>query len=402
MPVGRGAQATLRMKSLDVLEARFRANTSYELVSVQDLPPEQQALFQTTQEHQDFFGVLRPVAGEALTIKSVSRDTATLFSALHDPGPLPAELRSQLGNDCANAVGRLVMDGVLEIWSEDTFVSGVNAFSLLCDEDAAINANGRIARLSLEALRYAESIGVSDPRALARRLYRYNTHPASPEWRRRLPNEHSVIEFLGLERYGETAALFHEHATEGGANTPWIHWRVRGVGAPRSHQTHKLYVSPTIGDLPVALEAVADLAGSDGAWTIKVGRDVFGLLRPDKLMAYFDHFDALQEAAQRLTGKLEGMPAQGVPFTANAGLDGLLSWGIDPPANYGPPGWYGRESWRHWLSERLATAILAARHADVPAVAPYRFALERVRLDGVDPQSWTPVETIWMGDDGDH
>jgi hypothetical protein len=28
---------------------------------------------------------------------------------------------------------------------------------------------------------------------------------------------------------------------------------------------------------------------------------------------------------------------------------------------------------------------------------PWQFALERLRLDGVDTATWTPVETIWQG-----
>jgi hypothetical protein len=109
------------------------------------------------------------------------------------------------------------------------------------------------------------------------------------------------------------------------------------------------------------------------------------LLRPDKLVAYYPSFERLAAAADAVAGRLAGTPAQGVPFTAEIAGGGLLSWGVDPP----PEGsWSGGESWRLWLTHRLATALLAGKQAT--GVEPWRFALERLRLEGVDTDSWTP------------
>jgi hypothetical protein len=35
---------------------------------------------------------------------------------------------------------------------------------------------------------------------------------------------------------------------------------------------------------------------------------------------------------------------------------------------------------------------------DKAGVEPWRFALERVRLDGVDTTTWTPGALLWKGD----
>jgi hypothetical protein len=117
-----------------------------------------------------------------------------------------------------------------------------------------------------------------------------------------------------------------------------------------------------------------------------------GLLRPDKIVAYFPDFERLAKAAEAVSARLGGVPAQGVPFTSEIGGDGLLSWGMDPPASE-LAAWGGRESWRLWLTHRLARALLAARSAE--GLEPWRFALERVRLEGIDTASWTPAASLW-------
>ncbi len=90
---------------------------------------------------------------------------------------------------------------------------------------------------------------------------------------------------------------------------------------------------------------------------------------------------------------LAGLAADGVPFTAACSADGLLSWGIDPPAEPGAD-LASRESWRLWLTNRLALALVAARGA-AATMPPWQFALARLALAGIDPRSWAPGEVNW-------
>jgi hypothetical protein len=98
------------------------------------------------------------------------------------------------------------------------------------------------------------------------------------------------------------------------------------------------------------------------------------------------------------------VPAQGVPFTSEIAGDGLLSWGMDPPSSEWTALAKGAESWRLWLTHRLARALLSARGAAVAdtgetaEIEPWRFALERVRLEGIDTDSWTPGGGLWRRD----
>ena len=79
-------------KSWDILEARFRANPDYELVSLERLPPPQQILLQELKKDPDVFGILRPVGPSGWGFKSVGQDTALLYLALQSAGQLPTEM----------------------------------------------------------------------------------------------------------------------------------------------------------------------------------------------------------------------------------------------------------------------------------------------------------------------
>jgi hypothetical protein len=112
------------------------------------------------------------------------------------------------------------------------------------------------------------------------------------------------------------------------------------------------------------------------------------VLRPDRLVAYFHDRDSLRFTAERLRTTLTGFPAQGVPFSAPLGRDGLLSWGADLE-HVLVFGSHARErSWRGWLTSRLATALVTAHQS--AANNPVAFALDRVALDGVQVRTWAP------------
>ena len=199
----------------------------------------------------------------------------------------------------------------------------------------------------------------------------------------------------------------------GGANRPRLDaaWRPSPPSAARLSRrarraetapadggtTWKLYVSPAPEALAETFGAVLDALAAARAPQFKVGAGAAGLLRPDKIVAYFPSFERLAAAAEAMTSRLAGVAAQGVPFTSEIGGDGLLSWGMDPPATPAAS-WNGRLSWRLWLTHRLARALISARQSsdESSPAEPWRFALlERLRLEGVDTATWTPAASLW-------
>jgi hypothetical protein len=125
----------------------------------------------------------------------------------------------------------------------------------------------------------------------------------------------------------------------------------------------------------------------------KIGKGAQGLLRPDKMVAYFSSYEDLAETAKQLEQEMARCPAQGVPFTAELGGDGLLSWGVDPPAEEQVLPWLERESWRLWVTNRLAVALIDTSNGNTAKLEPWQFALRRLQLEGVDTHTWTPAGT---------
>ena len=286
-----------------------------------------------------------------------------------------------------------MLDGILEIEWDDGFLSGPAAHPLYFSVELP-PGEASLGRLSLAALRYAEALRVLDPFALSRRLYRYNSVPLSPEWRRRFPNPAGIDRML-QEEVSERAPLVMRWSTflDVGVNRAWRIWERTGARVPGSGAaTYKLYVSPAAesGLLSEACRVLRGLAGRRGApFAFKAGADLPSILRPDKLVAYYATLDSLLEGAEQLRRRLQGMPSQGVPFTAELEAGPLLSWGADPGNDAEPPGPLRQNSWRRWLGARLATALVSALAAGVET-APWRYALDRVSLDGVDPVRWIP------------
>jgi hypothetical protein len=384
-------------------DAIFRANPDYELVLFDRLPPEQRDMLGGLRKDPDFYGVLRARGASDLGIKSVCRETALLYLTLREPGPLPEYVRAMLGDRCNREIAELVLDGVLEIERDGAFVARADAYEVIYGARPDVAEGGAIARLSREALKYAQALEIAEGLRLSARLYFYNRLPAGPEWHRRFPTPEAVAEHLGVRPGGPAAAPLDRDWSPVPQEPPldgWLIWkrRRRRQSATDSRFTYKLYVSPRCEALREALLATVDAATTLDAPRFKVGKDVYGLLRPDKIVVYFDRFEEVKEAADRLRDRLDGCPAHGVPFTAELGDDGLLSWGTDPPRDLQALEWQERESWRLWLTNRLATALLAAKSARSPTVEPWQFALERVRLEGVDTQTWTPARSIWLED----
>lgn len=373
----------------------FRANPAFELVLFDRLEPREREALAELRKDPDFYGILRPHPGDtaasALGVKSVDRETALLFLTLREPGALPAYMRTMLGDGALRVVARLVADAILEVEEEGRFLAGAPALALFGERRTGNGGGGRLAEISLAALRYAQDLAEDDPLALSFRLYGYNRRPLTPAWKRLLPKGENVLAWLGIGPRGPRRSLLDRSWERTGGSTEWwLSWRSRQDGdLSGGGATWKLYISPVPEALPESFGDILEALAAAKAAQFKVGADALGILRADKIVSYFPSFERLAAAAEALEARLSGIPAQGVPFTSEIGGAGLLSWGVDPPREETSFG--GGESWRLWLTHRLSRALLSARSEP----EPWRFALERVRLEGVDTDTWTPGALLW-------
>ena len=369
-----------------ILDGVYRLNPVLTLVEHTKLTTQGRVAFDRLAEDPGHFGVLVSHKIPELGVQAVEKGGAQLLSRLLIPGRV---------SDCVSdplELARLVLDGILEYRYKGNFVTGPAAYSALFHEPVPTqNPADNIAAMSFEALRLAQQLTTTDAKQIAAWLYRFNCIPFSPTWARCLANPKLIEEYLGLGPNGNVRCLLEEHFTA----FEVLGWRAwRRVGTVDSVETsplvYKLYISPHPSVLPKAFFDTVDLFARSGVTAFKMGNNAHGLLRPDKLIAYFQEYALLDEMAALLSGKLGRYKAQGVPYTASLASDGILSWGVDPPRDEAIPGWQDVLSWRQWITDRLARSILRARILGSGGVEPWQFALARLSLDGVNTEHWLP------------
>ena len=268
--------------------------------------------------------------------------------------------------------------------SHDVLCRAADACAGALPATTAARPQGRLARLSVQGLQHALALGVDTVEATAARLYAWNRLPASA-WRRSAA-EPALVSNKSVNAAGTAWVL----VAPGPPASPWCVWRLRNGPVEQAGPGWKLYVSPHPRHLAEAAAAALAAAASLPVVALKYGGDAYGILRPDKLVIHLATRDAVHELASCLLRLLDGCPVHGVPYSAELGGDGLVSWGCDPPAGsaearVGP-------SWRAWVTRTLAEG-LAGRCND--ANEPWRAALDQIARAGVDPLTWAPMPHLW-------
>ncbi|MGZ9241817.1 MAG: hypothetical protein ACXW6K_15155 [Candidatus Binatia bacterium] len=370
-----------------LLDKRFRANPGYELLTreactaVDCIPLEN--------PHEPLYGYLRPrPSWSNLSYRQISPDTALLFLALQREGVVPEYFCSLLGRRAERFLLRLVLDGILEVEHSGQFVAGCTAREYLLGDEAHAS-RGHIAELSIDALKYADALGELPVPELTRRLYDFGRRPVTAAQKRAFL--HPDTDFFGSLLNSVGSVLSTNWIRSPSADASWIMWRPIRIRGENEGVRYKLYVSPGLSDVAAAFRASADILGqSPGVRGLKIGRGLAGLTRADKIVAYFSRLDDLQQAGLRIQRELEGCTVHGVPFTAELSGDGLLSWGADPPRTDPSQ----RASWRLWLAGKLAAHFEVGRRSHTSG-ATWPFVLDRIRLDGVNPDTWVPDVGLW-------
>lgn len=383
------------MRSLD--DRRFRASPEFEAVAVRDLPADHRSSVESN-AGRDVWAVLRRrETGEYAA--GLDHEAAVLFCSLFEPQTPPASLARLPARRRRRLLARLVCDQVLQIESSDrSFVEGVLAYDDLFGDGLppGTDAQRQLDPLSRSAVEHVLALPPLPSAALARRLYAFNSTPRTRRWEAILDEPDAVVRWLGLDTPSPwRSKLLESHAEHRstGDDSRWLQWTRRDVD-PRTIVRHKIYVCPASARLAEAMPLVAEVCRAVDVPAFKVGTTLLGILRPDKLVVYVKDEPALWQVAGELSTALEGIEAQGVPFTASIDSAGLLSWAVDPAdhAILGPDDqpW----SWRTAVVGRLADAIAGAKGRGRDAVVA-NFALERLRLEGIEPIGWRPGEDWW-------
>jgi hypothetical protein len=388
------------------MKLTLRANPNYELVLYDRLTSSQQTCLHDLLKEPDFYGILRPLNAyeTGLGIKSVCCNTALLYLTLQQAGTIPTYLRNIYQDNTEEFIYQLVIDNILQVENQGKFVSGIKAISLFpsrhqINHDQLLGT-GKIAQLSLNALKYAQALAIDDSSKLSARLYFYNRFPITPKLLHLYPSEIEIAEYLQISSYHLAGKLLQKHwreATSTQGDDFWRTWKsLENLESLNSQEkaTYKLYISPRFEALGEVFPTLVQIFTELQVPQFKVGgKQIAGLLRSDKIIAYFGDFDSLKKTADLIMTSLPNIPSQGVPFTSELDENGLLSWGIDPPSNEQALKWQERESWRVWLTNRLAIGIMSAKNAH-SSLEPWQFALYRLQQEGVDSKTWQPFTNL--------
>lgn len=353
----------LRLKS--VSKGYFQINQEYDL---QPISERSIGLLQSQGQSQ-FSAVIR--SKHTGVGKMVCSQTANLLMLLQEQEMISEDFLAS--KDLEVVLARFVLDDILRIHWNGQFMGGPSAWVALFEGEIPEPKRNC---LSIAALRYAQALRLGDTLQLSRRMYAYNCAPVTCFWRKRIPDCEAVLRFIG----GNSAKrqLAHSHG--------WLAWQVKNWQWQQDKPLYKLYLSPQIIALEECWQKALPVFHASNAVALKIGADAYGLLRPDKIVAHFECQEALMETADELEKSLDGFPAQGVPFTAALDKAGLLSWGADLPST-------NQESWRSWITYRLANAIIAASQVNLP-IEPWQYAMERLQLDGVNTRDWMPTQML--------
>ncbi len=305
----------------------------------------------------------------------LSIDEIALLTAVKKPAPVPDALRRRI-RDCEQVLAGLVLDGLVEVREGGRFLSGAAALQR-AEEPAASHATGPAAHVSGLALEYALALRHIDPAELGKRLYAFNSLPLREARRADFAGR------TGIDPSSPTVRLGgHDWTPQ--AVPSWLYLRRNSGSGGR----FKIYLSPAIADIPKVLDGFATVLGRKDA-TFKIAFPSHSLKRPDKIVAYFPTFAALQQGLSDLAGAaLEGR-VQAVPFSAPVAGAPLLSWGVDPPGMASR----GHASWRSWVAGQVAECAHGIEQSAGPdeALVHLKTALE---LRGIDAARWLPSQQL--------
>lgn len=378
-------------------DATLRRSDCYRLVTKDTLTDDQREQVGSLVDHPDFCALVLP-EDAAASVKAVDYDAAALLSLLRRPRALPDQFSDV---ESRRNVLRLILDGILEVDVDGEFVSGNDAYERLSLPSVEASARSTGAgTLAQRAIRFGIRLGLQHTAALAARLYTFNRRPPTPAFFRKAPTAQAVRRLLRLdsappavrgEWKEETKAPPEDTTAPSQGDRYWLVFRPRDPAYPANRAAssgHKIYVSPRPTRVPAVFDTMTEAISPEHVYRFKVARQPWGLLRPDKFVLYLRDESAFRQTAAVLTDAFADHSGQGVPFAGRLGDGELLSWGKDPSGEAFKAGWRDSGSWRVGITNILAQAIVDAQRWGL--ASPDTYALVRVRLEGVDPHTWTP------------
>lgn len=338
--------------------------------------------------------VYRDVVGCQRPVKLIGESTAAYLQASRH-GAVSSDLlitsitRNASGHTVAErSLLQLVLEGVLDIDFDGERLSG----------QVAITRSGiitlpepesELARISRTAISYVADLGLERPATIESRLYWFNSRPITATREALLGQLLSEMQAEIRRSLGEKWTM-PDHKDTG--SFTWFDLVNPVFKQYHNEKIYKLYISTRPEALTKQLKHVLEVLRNSRAFEMKIPNHPRALVRPDWFVVYFTNLQDLASVAQELDMVLDGLPAQGVPFTCQVGLGANLSWAMEPPDEI-RDGRRHISSWRLWIVQQLASVLAHARETGVDQQV--NAAMLRLQIDGVDVSTWAPPQEGW-------
>ncbi|MBD3178334.1 MAG: hypothetical protein GF417_01310 [Candidatus Latescibacteria bacterium] len=386
----------------------FRMNPVFDITPIEELEDKYRRKFAHIVRNDNIRGLLHAPSEARVTVKALNQDMIDFLGSFREPGRISdfcAEYSAENREEVKKLVIRLVLDSVLEIQVGNEFISGVDAVNTLLHagqkslETEIGEGRNQIQALSTESLEYVLKLESLEPMEISSFLYNFNRLPFCLESRKRLHDEKAVMEFLGLtddntwDGMGSSIKPKPQERDSSGEirmyDQVWRYWYLSGEKTSTEDLNYKIYVSPTLDDLPEVFAVVREEVIGSGAYSMKIGRRASELFRSDKLIIYFNRFEPSMEFALKLAEELGQFSSQGVPFSHQVSEEtSIVSMGVDPPSKFGE-----KNSWRRYITDNLALAIQSARRSESGDI--HKYIHTHMRMVGIDSTRWRPVRDDW-------
>jgi hypothetical protein len=387
------------VRSISFVKEKLQPCPSYRLIEWNQLGLAQIEMLSGLYDETEVYGIFQPVDKLSnLTLKVAYKEVALLYFHLEHVNILPRYLYLSGEQKINSTIVQLVLDSIVEIEYNGNFVSGSAAIKAIFGETLFETSlvPDHLSQLSMEAIQYGLLLRNLDMRSLSYRLYTFNTTPWDEFAKSKFNADSSVKEFLFCYADNEINNLLNQYWEPDDLSEEkyWLSWKKMAAGKnyciAQDKPTFKLYISPGIHDLPKLFYQLIHVLSASQTLSFKIGNTVQGLLRPDKMVAYFESKKALMETAALLKKELTGYTPQGVAFTAQIDETGILSWGVDPPVT-DILSTIEAGSWRLKVTDQLALAIVQAQADQLSFGESVQFIQAKLLSVGINTEDWTSV-----------
>ena len=367
----------------------IRMSKKYELLRFEMLTEKMQFSFQGLETDPEFYGILSPINDKKLGVKSVNKELALLLLSLQTPGKIPNYILKHDEDNYESVIYDLLLANVLEVEIDDHFIGGAALKNYDATTITPKTTENYLSQLSYNAILYGMKLPINDVTSLGARIYFHNRYPLSSEWKKRFEEE----KFLEVKDKNSKKLLKKYWTRSKSKIESWEFWQKNDneLDVNKSKSTYKLYISPRPDKVGSILDIIVPVLTEMNVPRFKYGVTVQDVLRPDKIVIYFKSYEEMFKLSETIIPLLQDFDVHGIPFSSQLDERGLISWGIDPPKNENKLQWQERESWRVWVSFRIANAILQARSESLDFETTFAFVLDKMASIGVNVDMWNFV-----------